>query len=205
MDILVAPTPEGRYGQDLRSMIADRKVSRIMVNRDGLSFETAAPPLLILEIVPDPRFVVVGKGLEAAAFAELVNGAGYDTVLLSPDAERLSLEVGISLPVVPLASPSAIKDVPIDAQTACVLFFHDHDLEPSLLAGILDSPAFYIGALGSQRTAAHRISRLQAIGVPEGETRRIRGPIGVVPSTRDHRTLAVSVLAEVLMEAQALL
>ena len=36
-----------------------------------------------------------------------------------------------------------------------------------------------------------------------GERARLRGPIGLVPSARDARTLAVSVLAEVLAENAA--
>jgi xanthine dehydrogenase accessory factor len=41
------------------------------------------------------------------------------------------------------------------------------------------------------------------MGMTETERMRLRGPIGLVPSARDARTLAVSVLAEVLAVSAA--
>jgi xanthine dehydrogenase accessory factor len=44
---------------------------------------------------------------------------------------------------------------------------------------------------------------LEAMGMTQGERAKLRGPIGLVPSARDARTLAVSVLAEVLAVSAA--
>jgi xanthine dehydrogenase accessory factor len=44
---------------------------------------------------------------------------------------------------------------------------------------------------------------LEGMGLTEEQRARLRGPIGLVPSARDARTLAVSVLAEVLDECAA--
>ena len=41
---------------------------------------------------------------------------------------------------------------------------------------------------------------MQALGVTDADLARVSGPIGVIPSVRDARTLAVSVLAEVLQK-----
>jgi xanthine dehydrogenase accessory factor len=40
-------------------------------------------------------------------------------------------------------------------------------------------------------------------GVSIAQVARIKGPIGLIPATRDPRSLAVSVLAEILALAQA--
>ena len=39
-----------------------------------------------------------------------------------------------------------------------------------------------------------------AAGATHEELQRVKGPIGLIPSVRDPKTLAVSVLAEVLKE-----
>jgi xanthine dehydrogenase accessory factor len=92
-------------------------------------------------------------------------------------------------------------DLGADDRTAIVLFFHDHDWEPPILAGALQTPAFYIGAQGSQRARDARLQALQLIGIESTSLARLHGPVGLIPSARDAGTLAVSVLAEVLNEA----
>ncbi|MFU1478401.1 XdhC family protein [Roseovarius sp. C7] len=81
-----------------------------------------------------------------------------------------------------------------------LLFFHDHDWEPPILMASLQSKAFYIGAQGSRRARQLRNLELQMAGATAEELQRIKGPIGLIPSVRDPRSLAVSVLAEVLKE-----
>lgn len=151
-------------------------------------------------LVPPPRFVIFGQGPEAHVFAALVHAAGFPHLLLSPDAETLRLAEAGGVFTRPLHWPALPADLAIDDRTAVVLFFHDHDWEPPILTRALDSPAFYIGAQGSQRARDTRLSRLRATGLNKGLD-RLRGPIGLIASTRDPRTLAVSVLAEVLAAA----
>ena len=82
--------------------------------------------------------------------------------------------------------------------SAVVTLFHDHDRElPALIAG-LNSPAFYVGALGSRRAQLARQSALSQAGVDARDLVRLRGPIGVIAPVRDPRLLASSVLTEVL-------
>jgi xanthine dehydrogenase accessory factor len=78
------------------------------------------------------------------------------------------------------------------------MFFHDHEWEPPILAQALTTEAFYIGAQGSIRAAEMRRMELVRLGTKETALARLHGPIGLVPSARDARILAVSVLAEVL-------
>jgi xanthine dehydrogenase accessory factor len=97
---------------------------------------------------------------------------------------------------------SDLADVLVDADTAVTLFYHDHDYEPDLLRCLLAGDAFYIGAQGSRGAQRTRVARLQKMGVPAGQIARLRGPIGLIPSTRDANTLAVSVLAEIMEAAK---
>ena len=149
-------------------------------------------------IEPELAFYVFGKGPEAVTFAGLVNSAGYPTVLLSPDEETLHTATIAGCATRHLTSPKLPQDMQPDTRSAVVLFFHDHEWEPPIIADALKSEAFYIGAQGSQRAAALRKNELVLLGVQADTLERVRGPIGLVPSVRDARKLAVSVLAEVL-------
>ena len=142
-----------------------------------------------------------GKGPEASTFAALVEAAGYPNLLLSPDQETLDAASPSGCETRLLTKPHYPEDLTIDAWTAVTLFFHDHDWEPPILASALATDALYFGAQGSRMSADKRLSALEALGVNAQSLSRLRGPIGLIPSARDPRTLAVSVLAEVLAEA----
>ncbi|WP_269396599.1 XdhC family protein [Limimaricola sp. G21655-S1] len=140
----------------------------------------ALPGLPSLEIRPDPRMAVFGTGPEAETFAELARAAGY--------------------PVERLERPETAR---IDAETAVVLFFHDHEREPDILRTALRSPAFWIGAQGSRTAQTRRLDLLRDEGWDAEALARLRGPIGLIKGTRDPRVLAVSVLAEIVEAATA--
>ncbi|AGT08313.1 XdhC family protein [Paracoccus aminophilus] len=145
---------------------------------------------------PEPRFLVFGKGPEAMIFAGLARAARFPVELLSHDPETLAEARRAGIDV--RAIGTALPELAIDRWTAALLFYHDHDREPPLLRDLLTTPAFYIGAQGSQLARAGRDAELRALGVSEPAMARLRGPIGLIPSTRDPRLLAISVLAEVL-------
>ncbi|WP_417264569.1 XdhC family protein [Celeribacter sp.] len=205
LDIALMPIPDIFRLVPLHDALTARQESVLGLDmaRGVVSFDPASEDEtegdLRLHILPDTRFVVFGAGTEAAAFATMA-AAGYDTVLLSPDADTLVMAQRQTPGLISrqITSSTVPGDICIDRYTAIVLFFHSHDWEPDILRQMLGSDAFYIGAQGSLRTATTRMATLRSMGVSEAALDRVKGPIGVIPSTRDPRTLAVSVLAEVL-------
>jgi xanthine dehydrogenase accessory factor len=153
---------------------------------------------LSVRFEPDIAFQVFGKGPAALTFAALVRSAGFPCLLLSPDRETLDAAGATGCAVRELVAPKYPDDLDTDYRTAIVAFFHDRDWEPPILAGALETPAFYIGAQGSRQSRDLRLTALEEMGVSEEARARLKGPIGLFPSARDARTLAVSVLAEVL-------
>lgn len=101
-------------------------------------------------------------------------------------------------PDTPDRSLSTLSDLRAGADTAGVC--HDHEYEPAILQRMLATPAFYIGAQGSRAIQTARLAQLKANGVSTDELARLRGPIGLIPSSRDPKSLAISVLSEVVGE-----
>lgn len=153
---------------------------------------------------PGPQFLIFGTGAEAAAFAGLVRGIGHRHVVLSHEPATLAAIAGRGSPVQMIRQETRLRDLEVDADSAVVLFYHDHDYEPVILRSMLDGPAFYIGAQGSRATQAKRLATLEAMGLTTPALSRLRGPIGLIPSSRDPQTLALSVLAEITSVHQAL-
>ncbi|WP_347309935.1 XdhC family protein [Defluviimonas sp. SAOS-178_SWC] len=205
LDILLVPRPD----REILGQLADRRNARLPVT---LAIDTESGALALAEdtqtgaagamfnirFLPEIKFLIFGKGPEAGTFAALVRAAGFPSILLSPDTETLDHGAQAGCETRHLHRPGFPADLAVDPRTAIVLFFHDHDWEPPILAEALSRPAFYIGAQGSMKAREVRMLELAALGLDDETLARVRGPIGLLPSARDARTLAISVLAEAL-------
>ena len=63
---------------------------------------------------------------------------------------------------------------------------------------ILKSNAFYIGAQGSKVAHLNLLTQLKEMGATKSELARLQDKIGLIPSARNPKTLAISVLADVV-------
>ncbi len=195
LEITIIPHPPRGLLAAAAERLAARQGARIVIAEDHRLVAQAARGLA-LWILPQIRFLVLGKGPEAACFASLARQAGYPVELHAPDRQTLD-EAGFGE-----MTPGWPEGVRIDPRTAIAMFFHDHDREAELLGPALAGPAFYIGAQGSLRAHQARCKALAALGVPAQQIARLASPFGLIPSARDPRTLAVSVLAHVLDRAR---
>ena len=201
LDIQILPNPDRGLLADAARTLRQRRTAAIRLHPDGrLTGAAGADDSgLTLQILPQIRFVILGAGPEAACFAALARQAGYPAELRSPDLQTLA-RAGFGQPLTATGWPDGLA---LDPRTAVTLFFHDHGREPVLLQAALSGPAFYVGAQGSLRAHRTRCEALRAQGVAESDIARIASPFGLIPSARDARTLAVSVLADVLQRAQS--
>lgn len=210
LEIALVPRPDRAVLAALTEAQAARRAATMTVDLEGGSLSLSPEgetgrdgDIFRVRFLPEIRFLVFGKGPEASTFAALVQAAGYPSLLLSPDEETLEAGRAAGAGTQHLTLPGWPEGLAVDDRTAVVLFFHDHDWEPPILMGAARTPAFYIGSQGSRRARDARLMELEAMGLTEAERARLRGPIGLVPSARDARTLAVSVLAEVLAVSAA--
>ncbi len=145
---------------------------------------------------PALKIAAAGVGAELIALSHVASSAGYAFCAISPEAETLARCAGAQK--VRLQSSSVAPQIDVDRWTAFLFLFHDREWELTLAPSVLDSPAFYIGAVGSRRTHEARLDALRGLGLGEAALARIHGPAGAVPATRDPSALAVSVLAGAL-------
>lgn len=186
LDILILPAPDRTALAQAQASLQSRRPAMLRLGP------------LMLDLQPQLRVLAFGKGPELRLFSALAAAAGYPVESFSPDAETLA---GLAQGQV-LTSKDWPEGLKADARTAVTLFFHDHDWEPRLLQAALASPALYVGAQGSLRAHQARCAELAALGVPDQATARLAAPFGLIPSVRDPRTLAASVLAQVLEAAR---
>jgi xanthine dehydrogenase accessory factor len=147
---------------------------------------------------PPLRLVILGHGAESLMLARLASAFGASITMLSPDERTLVLAERLGASTTSLRTPNLPTDFVADPWSAVVFLFHDHSWELLLMEKALDQPAFFIGAMGSRRTHAHRLAALRERGMGQEKLDRIIAPLGLIPSARDPATLAISALAQVV-------
>ena len=186
IDVLIEPAPD-------RAALADA-VAALDARREAtLALAHGRPELLRQRhYFPGPRLVVFGQGPEAEALVEMARQYRLAVSHEHPGQGRGQGQgQGLAL-----GQPPA--DVAVDSWTALVLLFHDHEWEGAILCWALDTPAFYIGALGGETVRERRREMLAEVGFSHQQIARVTQPIGLIPRTREARALALSVLAEII-------
>jgi xanthine dehydrogenase accessory factor len=154
---------------------------------------------------PALRLVLLGHGAEMLASLRLACSFGAAVELYSPEAAVIEAGLEEGVRSVRLTSASSPVELQGDPWTAFLFLFHDHDWEPPLLAKALHTRSSWVGAMGSDRTQEARRAALAAYGVSDDAIARVRGPVGLIPSSRDPATLALSALAEIVSAYRVLL
>jgi len=97
----------------------------------------------------------------------------------------------------------AFANINLTPETAVALLTHDPKIDDPALEAILNSPVFYIGALGSKKTHAKRITRLQQKGFSDVQIDIIHGPIGLNIDAKTPEEIALAIMAEIVKSYRA--
>ncbi len=147
-----------------------------------------------------PLLLVIGAAHIAADLVELANTYGFETIVIDPRgifAQKTVFRVEPSQMIE--AYPSEVLDqFPLDAYTFCAILSHDPKIDDNALEVLLPSEVAYIGALGSRKTHAKRIARLEEKGVSRELIDRIQAPIGVDINAKSACEIALSVMGEII-------
>lgn len=170
----------------------------LISGRSG-ALATSKGEIFLRSYAPPPKMVIVGAVHIAQFLAPMAALAGFEVVVVDP---RRAFATEARFPGVTLVTEwpgSAFAKIGLDEHTAVVTLTHDPKLDDPALQAALQSPVFYIGALGSTRTHAKRIERLREHGLAELAP-RIHAPVGLDLGGRAAAEIAVSVLAQVIQE-----
>ena len=183
LDIVVDPVPDHAACAQALARLEARQEARLSL---------ALGPLRERRYIPSLKLALFGEGPEMDALSALGRASGLEVQAFSKDAAD-----GLSIGKAP-------QGVALDKWTAVILLFHDHEWEQALLEWALQSDSFFIGAQGGAPARAQRAERLLASGVSEAQIARISSPIGVVQHSREPVALALSILASLVGEYEAI-
>lgn len=154
--------------------------------------------------VPPRRLTIIGAGPSVCALTALAIQADYQCQVFTPDQQTLDEVLRMTDSAELLQTQAQIERVHYDAWTAVVLMFHEHERETAILRHVLNTNAYYVGALGSRLSQQIRMDSLRNEGVAEVDLKRIHGPVGLNIQARTPAEIAVSILAQLTQEYQAI-
>ena len=148
--------------------------------------------------VPPPRIVVIGAVHISQALAAMAPLAGFDLEIIDPRTAFATPERFEGVKLTADWPEDVLKAHPLDAFTALVAVTHDPKIDDYPLVSALKSECFYVGALGSRKTHAKRVERLQAAGLSDAQIARISAPIGLDIGASSPGEIAVSILGDII-------
>ena len=152
---------------------------------------------LIKTFGPAWQLLIIGDGQLARHLASMALHLDYRVIICDPRND-------FAHPA-PLADVTYNREMPDDviqglseqARTAIVALTHDPRQDDLGLSAALESQAFYIGALGSTRSAEARRKRLASLGYRPEQIGRIQGPAGLPIGSKRPAEIALSILAQI--------
>jgi len=154
--------------------------------------------------MPPHTIFVVGCGHVGRAVVDLAHWLGYRTVATDDRAELVTDE---SMPNAEVRFIGTVEEAlaaePVHENTSIVVVTRSHDMDVEIVPLLLETPARYIGVMGSTRRWAATRERLIESGVPAGEIDRVHVPIGINIGAETVEEIAVSIMSEVIEAAAA--
>ena len=151
------------------------------------------------------RIILAGWSAVAEFCASFAMSLGYEVILCDPRPEVIAEVTLPGMQVLELLPARFIAEQGAHRATAVLALTHDPRMDDLTLVEAVRTDAFYIGAMGSQRTSGKRMERLVRLGglTPE-ETQRIHAPIGLQLGSKSPAEIALATMADVLRAANGI-
>ena len=197
---------DGTVNGSLGSVTLDKKATEIAMRIADLgaieSFVTDDGLEIFIEgFTTPPTLIMVGGGHVGKATADLADSLGY-TVQIVDDRNEFSNSERF-----PYANETIVtsyddwaKYININVNTFVVVATRGHRYDDMALESALQTPARYIGLLGSRRKTLMIYQRLLAQGISVDRLKEVKSPIGLDIGALTPEELAVSIMSEIIME-----
>ena len=146
-----------------------------------------------------PTVFVIGAGHVGKAVVDLAHWLGYRTVVVD---ERTEMVTDAAIPLADVRFAGTVADAitahPVSETTSVVVVTRSHELDAQIMPLLLETPARYIGVMGSKRRWEETRRVLEASEVSGGTLDRIHHPIGLQIEAETVEEIALSIMAEVV-------
>lgn len=159
---------------------------------------------ITLHIAAAPRLLIAGLSSVALFCADFASALGFEVLVCEnrPEAlDNFASQLKPSITLLRQFPAKFIEEGGCHANTAVVALTHDPRMDDLTLMEAIYTPAFYIGAMGSQRNSDRRRQRLQQIAeFSPQDLERIHAPIGLSLNSKTPAEIALAVMADIVQQ-----
>jgi xanthine dehydrogenase accessory factor len=178
---------------------ADARAQELLSRGETGVIELDGGETFVSSFAPRPHMYVFGAIDHASALAGVGRFLGYRVTVVDARAAFVTPERFPDVDELVVDWPDRfLERAPVDERTAICVLTHDHKFDVPALKVALESPAGYIGAMGSRKTSADRAERLRAEGMTDEQLARIHAPIGLGIGAQTPAEVAIAIAAELV-------
>lgn len=199
---------ENRVVETAQQAILDGKARMLEYN---MSDPTRGDPgvcggtveIFVEPLQPKPTLVVIGGGHVGKAVVHLAHWLGFRVVVNDDRPEFCTPDANPEADEYVISSVAELPEkITITPWTYLVLTTRGVNVDVEGLPALLDTPAAYIGVIGSQRRWATAYNQMLEAGVAKNKLDQVRSPIGIELQAETPEEIAVSIMAEIIMLRQ---
>jgi xanthine dehydrogenase accessory factor len=181
---------EGTFLQALQRSQREEAVHRV----EGRNGEVIIQP-----IVGTQPLVIFGGGHVGRSLATMAALSGF-MVTVVDDREEYAQKARFpeAMHVVSKSWAAAFSELRFKPSSSIVIVTRGHQSDAEVLRHAVDTPARYIGMIGSRKKVVATFAKLLSDGVPESALRRVHAPIGLDIGAVTAEEIAVSIVAELI-------
>ena len=148
---------------------------------------------------PPPTLLIFGAVHVAQPLSHFAKALGFDVIISDARAKLATRERFPDADRIIRGWPDeTLEQVEILPNTYVAILSHDPKFDEPALVGTLNTPAAYIGAIGSRKTNEDRRRRLAEAGMSPEQVARMRAPIGLDIGAATPEEMAISILGEII-------
>ena len=148
---------------------------------------------------PPPTLLIFGAVHVAQPLTHFAKALGFDVIVSDARAKLATPERFPDADRIIQGWPDeTLAEVDVLPNTYVAILSHDPKFDEPALIGTLDTPAAYIGAIGSRTTNEDRRRRLAEAGMSSEQIARMRAPIGLDIGAATPEEMAISILGEII-------
>lgn len=149
---------------------------------------------------PRWQMLLIGAGHLSQYLAPMALMLDYHVIVCDPRDEYQrgwTLSDNSDIEFVRMMPDDAVQAYATHPRSVVITLAHDPKLDDMALMDALNSQAFYVGAIGSQKNNDQRRERLKQLGITTHELQQLHAPVGLPIGSHTPPEIAVSILAEI--------
>ena len=146
---------------------------------------------------PQWSMLLIGAGHLSQYVSQLALMLDYRVIVCDPREEYAQSWRVEGTELSSLMPDDAVQEYAQQPRSVVIALTHDPKLDDMALMDALNSPAFYVGAIGSQRNCDARRERLKELGLTTHQLQRLHAPVGLPIGSHTPPEIALSILAQI--------